>query len=63
MKKRPSLKEINAQMDKLNKQKPSKKQIEELGEVIRKINEDNNSQGTVIPAKKIAISEDRSLME
>lgn len=63
MKKRPSLKEINAQMDKLNKQKPSKKQIEELGEVIRKINEENNSQGTVIPAKKIAISEDQPLME
>lgn len=63
MKKRPNLKEINAQMDKLNKQKPSKKQIEELGEVIRKINEENNSQGTVIPAKKIAISDDRPLME
>jgi len=63
MKKRPSLKEINAQMDKLNKQKPSKKQIEDLGVVIRKINKENNSQGTVTPAKKIAISEERPLME
>lgn len=50
-------------MDKLNMQKPSKKQIKELGEVIRKINEENNSQGKVIPAKKIAISEERLLME
>ncbi|MFP5490954.1 MAG: hypothetical protein ACLGG0_05600 [Bacteriovoracia bacterium] len=63
MKKRPSLKEINAHMDKLNKQKPSKKQIEELGEVIRKINEENGTDEKVIPAKKIAISDDRPVME
>jgi Tfp pilus assembly protein PilO len=63
MKKRPSLKEINAQMDKLNKQKPSKKQIDELGEVIRKINEENGTDEKVIPVKKIAISDDRPVME
>lgn len=63
MKKRPSLKEINAQMDKLNKQRPSKKQIEELGEAIRKINEENGTDEKAIPAKKIAISDDRPVME
>jgi hypothetical protein len=50
-------------MHKLNKQKPSKKQIEELGEVIRKINEENRIDEKAIPAKKIAISEDRPVME
>lgn len=63
MKKRPSLKEINAQMDKLNKQKPTQKQIDELGEVIRKINEEYGTNEKAIPAKKIAISDDRPVME
>lgn len=58
MKKRPSLKEINAQIDKINKQKPLKKQIEELGDVIRKINEENT-----FPAKKIAAPDERSVVE
>ncbi len=63
MKKRPSLKEINAHMDKLNKQRPSKKQIEELGEVIRKINEENQKDEQVIPVKKIAVSNDHPAVD
>lgn len=59
MKKRPSLKEINARMDKLNKQRPSKNQIEELNEVIRKINKENGTDEEMIPARKIAASDDR----
>jgi NTP pyrophosphatase (non-canonical NTP hydrolase) len=39
--KRRSLEEIYADMDRVNKRKPTSKQIEELGEVIQKINDGN----------------------
>ena len=56
MKKRRSLKEIYADMDKINKRKPTKEQIEELGKVIRKINEENEATKPAVPNRKIAIS-------
>ena len=52
--KRRSLEEIYADMDRVNKRKPTSQQIEELGEVIRKINEENQDDQTIIPDKKIA---------
>lgn len=57
--KRPSIREINAEMDAIMKRKPTKQQIEELGEVIRKINEENEAtDSTIDPNKKIARSSD-----
>jgi len=54
--KRRSIKEINAQMDKINKRKPNKSQIEELGKVIKEINKKNDDHSVEeIPIKKIAI--------
>ena len=61
--KRPSLKEINAQMDAIIKRKPTQEQIEELGEVIRKINEENQDVESVIPDKKIAKSDETFMTE
>lgn len=52
--KRRSLEEIYADMDRVNKRKPTSEQIEELGEVIQKINEENQVDQTTIPDKKIA---------
>ena len=61
--KRPSLKEINAQMDAIIKRKPTQEQIEELGDVIRKINEENQDVESVIPDKKIAKSDETFMTE
>ena len=59
MKTRRSLKEINAEMDAIMKRKPTKQQIEELGEVIRKINKENEAIDSMIdPNKKIARASD-----
>lgn len=59
MKKRRSIIEINAEMDKINKRKPTKKQIEELGKVIQEINKGNDSYNSNdFPQKKIAISDE-----
>ena len=56
---RPSMREINAEMDAIKKRKPSKEQIEDLGNVIRKINEENEGTDTAnIPDKKIARSDE-----
>ena len=55
--KRRSLEEIYADMDRVNKRKPTSQQIEELGEVIQKINEENQVDQTTIPDKKIARSD------
>ena len=64
MKTRRSLKEINAEMDAIMKRKPTKQQIEELGEVIRKINEENEAaNSTIDPDKKIARSDDNFVTE
>lgn len=64
MKKRRSLKEINAEMDAIIKRKPTKQQIEELGEVIRKINEENEASNSTIDSdKKIARSDDNFVTE
>ena len=61
---RPSMKEINAEMDAIIKRKPTKEQIEELGNVIRKINEENEStDSTITPDKKIARSDENFLTE
>jgi hypothetical protein len=61
--KRPSIREINAEMDAIIKRKPTKQQIEELGDVIRKINEENESTDSAIdPRKKIARSPDDSFI-
>lgn len=57
MKKRRSIQEINKDMDAINKRKPSKEQIEDLARVIKKINEDEQSdEAQEIPVRKIAIS-------
>lgn len=61
--KRPSLKEINAQMDAIIKRKPTGEQIEELGDVIRKINEENQDVESVISDKKIAKSDETFMTE
>ncbi len=53
--KRPSIREINAEMDAIMKRKPTKQQIEELGEVIRKINKENEA---IDSNKKIARASD-----
>jgi hypothetical protein len=61
---RPSMKEINAEMDAIKKRKPTKEQIEELGNVIRKINEENEgTDSAVTPDKKIARSDENFLTE
>ena len=52
--KRRSLEEIYADIDKVNKRKPTAKQIEDLGNVIRKINEEDQAEQAVVPDKKIA---------
>jgi hypothetical protein len=63
MRKRLSIKEINAKMDKINKSKPTKEQIEDLGKNIREIEGINPSQESVIPKKKIAISDENFMKE
>jgi hypothetical protein len=60
--KRPSMKEINASIDAILKRKPTKKQIEELAEVIKKINEENG-EAPIDSDKKIARGDDDFLME
>ncbi len=53
--KRRNLEEIYTDMDAVNKSKPTSKQIEELAEVIRKINEENvGDNSSINPDKKIA---------
>jgi hypothetical protein len=64
MKTRRSLKEINAEMDAINKRKPTDEQIKELAEVIRKINEENEAYDSAIDSnKKIAKPDDNLLTE
>lgn len=58
MKKRRSIQDINAEMDKINKRKPTKEQIEELGKVIQKINEEDQTHESNMPERKIAKSND-----
>jgi hypothetical protein len=61
---RPSMREINAEMDAIKKRKPTKEQIEDLGDVIRKINEENEGTDTAnISDKKIARSDENFLTE
>jgi len=64
MKKRRSIQEINKDIDTINKRKPSKDQIEDLGRVIKKINaEEQSHESEEIPVRKIAISNDNSGVE
>ena len=63
-KKRPSIREINAEMDAIIKRKPTKEQIEELAEVIRKINEENDDLDVENDSnKKIAKSNENFITE
>ncbi len=45
---RPSMKEINAEMDAIKKRKPTKEQIEELGNTIKQINEKNEDEDSAL---------------
>ena len=60
--KRRSIREINASMDEIIKRKPTQKQIEELAEVIRKINEENEAYDSIIDSNQKIAKSDESFM-
>jgi hypothetical protein len=60
--KRRSIREINASMDEIIKRKPTQKQIEELAEVIRKINEGNEAYDSIIDSNQKIAKSDESFM-
>ncbi len=58
MKKRRSLVEINADMDRINKRKPSKEQIRELTELFQKLYFDDNDNQLKTHDNKRAVKSD-----
>jgi hypothetical protein len=54
LKKRRSLEEIYADMDRVNRQKPTPKDIQDLGDTIRKINLDVTIDQEEMPDPKVA---------
>ncbi len=60
--KRRSIREMNASTDEIIKRKPTQKQIEELAEVIRKINEENEAYDSIIDSNQKIAKSDESFM-